>query len=239
MSTFRFDIITIFPHIFDSYFQEGILKRAAGFKRKIKIRVHDLRKYTHDKHRTVDHRPYGGGPGMVLMAEPIIKAIVDIRKHPLVRQRRHLILFSAKGKPYNQEMARRLTGYDQIIMICGRYEGIDERVLNFVDEEISIGNYVLTGGEIPAMALVDSVSRLLPGVLGDETSNVDESHEKPGVLEYPHFTRPEILKLTAKQEKFFVRKKRHQVSLAVPKVLLSGNHRQIEEWRKMHRLTED
>ncbi len=253
----QFDIITIFPRIFDSYFQEGILKRAAGLKKKIKIRVHDLRKYTHDQHKTVDDRPYGGGPGMVLMAEPLIRSIVAVRKYPPVlpikklvetndislsskvergkKKRSHVVLFSAKGTPFSQDMARRFTTYDQLIMVCGRYEGVDERVLNFVDHEISIGEYVLTGGEIPAMIVVDSVSRLIPGVLGCAESTKDESHTTQGVVEYPHFTRPEIVKLTPKQQGYIVRPRRKQIPDQVPNILLSGHHAHIDTWREEHK----
>lgn len=238
----KFDIITIFPNIFDSYLNEGILKRALGFKKKISVRVHNLRDFTSDKHQMVDDRPYGGGAGMLLKPEPLIKAIVKIRgkkrRKPVVAPKRRygeakrVILFSAKGKVLTQQDAVRLAKYDNLIMICGRYEGVDERVLNFVDEEISIGSYVLTGGELPALVLLDAVTRLIPGVLGHEASNVDESHSTPGVLEYPHFTRPEKLLLTPAQKKYIVAKKKNRISLEVPEVLMSGHHEKIEKWRE-------
>lgn len=212
----KFDIITIFPRIFDSYFGESILKRARE-KGLIDIATHDLRDYTTDKHKTVDDTPYGGGAGMVLKVEPIFKALKDIR--PTTndsQQKTRTILFSAKGKRFTQEDARRLAGYDRLIMLCGRYEGVDERVAeNLIDEELSIGDFVLTGGEIPAMVVVDAVTRLLPGVLGNEDSAEYESHAEPGVLEHPQYTKPEEFN-----------------GWRVPEVLLSGHHAEIEKWRK-------
>src|SRR3989338_646530 len=172
----RFEIITIFPQTFEPYLNVGILRRARGWKKAIDVRVHNLRDFTSDKHKTVDDRPYGGGAGMLLKAEPIIRAIARVksrtgtgmRSRNSARPKRkttRVILFSAKGKTYDQKKARELSTYDQLILICGRYEGVDERVLNYVDEEISVGEYILTGGEIPAMIVIDSVARLLPGVL--------------------------------------------------------------------------
>ncbi|MFA6389281.1 MAG: tRNA (guanosine(37)-N1)-methyltransferase TrmD [Patescibacteria group bacterium] len=214
-----FHIITIFPGIFESYFNESIIRRAKD-KEKIKIKIYNLRDWTADRHRTVDDSPYGGGAGMVMRAEPIFKAVEEIKKKIRGKGKARTILFSAKGKKYNQAAAEKLKKYKHVIMICGRYEGIDERVAEFLaDEEISIGDYVLTGGEIPAMIIADSVARLLPGVLGNKESLSFESHGKEGALEYPHYTRPEIL--TWKRKK-----------MKVPQVLLSGNHANIEEWRK-------
>lgn len=205
----RFDVITIFPSMFSSYLGESIIKRAT--KRKLlAFHFHDLRNFTTDRHRTVDDRPYGGGVGMVMKVEPIVKAL---RAAPKLRKRR-VLLMSAKGKTLTQADAKRLSKYQQLILICPRYEGVDERVVDSVDEEISIGNYVLTGGELPAMVVMDAVSRLLPGVLGKDQSSVDESHSIAGELEYPQYTRPEVF-----------RKKR------VPKELLSGNHHMISSWR--------
>lgn len=210
-----FHIITIFPKIFDSCFSESIIKRAQQ-KKIIKIKIYDLRHWAAGKHKQVDDRPYGGGAGMVLMAEPIIKAL----KHKNIKTKgSKIILLSAKGKKFNQTTARRYAKLDDIILICGRYEGIDERVKKFVDEEISVGDYVLTGGEIPAMVIVDSITRLLPGALGNNESALHESHSTAGVLEHPHYTRPEILTLNGKR-------------YSVPKVLLSGDHKKIEEWRR-------
>lgn len=208
----RFDIVTIFPQIFDSYFGESIVKRAKE-KGIVEINVHNLRDYSTNKHHNVDDTPYGGGAGMVMQVEPIYRAVADIQKANL---KSRTILFSAKGKRYKQKDAARLAQYDQLIFVCGRYEGVDERVAEFVvDEEISIGDYVLTGGEIPAMLVVDSVTRLLPDVLGNDQSAVIESHSEEGYLEFPQYTKP---------EKF--------LQWEVPKVLLSGNHGEIEHWRK-------
>lgn len=209
----RFDIITIFPNVFGAYLNESILKRAQK-KKKVSFRFHDLRDFTTDKHRSVDDRPYGGGVGMVMKVEPVYKALRALPK----QKRRRIILLSAKGKKFAQADAKRLAKYSQLVFICPRYEGIDERVSEYIDEEISIGDYVLTGGELPAMVIMDAVTRLLPGVLGKDESSVDESHSEPGVLEYPQYTRPEVF-----------RKKR------VPKELLSGNHKDIAEWRKQQK----
>ncbi|OGI25412.1 MAG: tRNA (guanosine(37)-N1)-methyltransferase TrmD [Candidatus Moranbacteria bacterium RBG_13_45_13] len=224
-----FHIITIFPDIFDSYFGESIVKRAWK-KKLIDIKIHDLRDFTTDKHRTVDDTPYGGGAGMVLKVEPIYKCLEKIQKSFKVRlfpsgkqvagipQSRTLrtILFSAKGKRYTQVDAKRLAKYDNLILICGRYEGVDERVAEYIaDEEISVGEYVLTGGEIPAMILVDSISRLIPGVLGNEDSSKGESFYKKGYLEYPQYTKPADFQ-----------------GWKVPEILLSGNHKKIDIWRK-------
>ncbi len=222
----RFDIITIFPEIFDSYFHESIIKRAQK-QGAVEICVHNLRDYADDKHLTVDDTPYGGGAGMVLKIEPIYKALVSIvgkNNLPCFRKseksRTRIVLFSAKGQRYAQTKVREYSGYERIILICGRYEGVDERVAEYlVDEEISIGDYVLTGGEIPAMVVVDSVARLLPGVLGNKESIVEESFSKEGYLEYPQFTKPESFcpKRGTKWE--------------VPEILLSGHHERIKEWR--------
>ena len=219
----KFNIITIFPEIFNSYFNESIISRAQ--KRKlINIKVHNLRDYTTDKRRTVDDTPYGGGPGMVMMVEPIYKAIKKIKrsKSASSADKTRVVLFSAKGKKFDQAMARRFSKLDNLIMICGRYEGVDERVAKYVaDEEVSIGDYVLTGGEIPAMIVVDAVTRLIPGVIAKESLNEESfSFKKQKDLanenyEYPQYTRPE------KFQKW-----------SVPKILLSGDHKKIEEWRK-------
>ena len=226
-----FHIITIFPKIFDSYLNESILKRAQENKL-INIKIHDLRKWTHNKHKTVDDTPYGGGAGMVMKVEPIYKAIQDIKPQitPDIHRdklqtkfksqipKSKIILLSAKGKKWNQQLAQKHSKLNNIILICGRYEGIDERVKKFVDEEISIGDYVLTGGEIPALTIIDSVARLLPNVLGNIESAKTESHTTAGFLEYPQYTRPEIFEADNKKYR-------------VPKILLSGNHKKINEWR--------
>lgn len=213
----RFEIITIFPQIFDSYFDESIVKRAKE-SGAIEIETHNLRDYTKDKHRNVDDTPYGGGPGMVMRVEPIFNCVNSIKKSSAIGNQSSVrtILFSAKGKRFTQEDARRLLKYDRLILVCGRYEGVDERVAqHLVDEEISVGDFVLTGGEIPAMLVVDSLTRLLPGVLGNEDSAVFESHSDEGYLEHAQYTKPEEFN-----------------GWKVPEVLLSGNHGEIERWRK-------
>ncbi|MFH0923383.1 MAG: tRNA (guanosine(37)-N1)-methyltransferase TrmD [Candidatus Falkowbacteria bacterium] len=214
-----FHIITIFPNIFDSYLNESILGRAQKNKL-VKIKIHNLRDWTTDKHKTVDDTPCGGGAGMIMKAEPIYKAIQDIKSQI---SNLKTILLSAKGKQWEQQTAKKYSKLDEIILICGRYEGVDERVKKFIDEEISIGDYVLTGGEIPAMAIIDSITRLLPGVLGNKKSADIESHSIPGVLEYPQYTKPETIIINNKK-------------CNVPKVLLSGNHKLIKEWREKHKI---
>ncbi len=212
----HFDILTVFPGMFDSYLGESILKRARTAGR-ISVAMHDIRDFTTDKHRKTDDTPYGGGAGMVMKVEPIWKAVESLKaENPSVRRR--TILLSAKGKTFRQEDARRLSRYDALVLVCGRYEGVDERVAErVVDEELSIGDFVLTGGELPAMAVLDAVARLVPGVLGNETSADTESHREPGYLEYPHYTKPETIN-----------------GWSVPSVLLSGNHADIEAWRRDH-----
>lgn len=211
-----FDIITIFPKIFDSYFNESILKRAQGGLF-LNIKIHNARNFSKDKHKTTDDKPYGGGAGMVMMAEPILRAFDSISK-----KKKHItIVFSAKGKQFDQKLARNLSKYDQIILISSRYEGIDERVrLTLRAKEISMGPYVLTDGDVAAMAFVSAVSRLVPGVIRGESLK-EESEINGKGLEYPHYTRPEVF--TYKGKKY-----------RVPKVLLSGNHKKIKEWREKH-----
>lgn len=216
----RFDIITIFPAIFDSYFNESILKRAQK-KKLIKIKTHDLRKYTTDKHRTVDDRPYGGGPGMILMVEPIVKAIRNIKKSKRVRAAEHkkirVLMLTPAGKKFTQRDAERLSKYDQLVMLCGRYEGFDSRIDKLVDEKLSIGDYVLAGGELPAMVVTEAVSRQIKGVVGHEHALDDETFSYDlDYIEYPQYTRPENYK-----------------GQHVPKVLLSGDHKKIKDWRKV------
>jgi tRNA (guanine37-N1)-methyltransferase len=221
---FYIDIITIFPEIFDSFLREALISRAQE-KGIVKITAHNLRKWTTDNHKTVDGRPYGGGAGMVLMVEPILKAVDFLKK----KNKAHVVVFSAKGKKFTQAVARKWAKKKRIILICGRYEGIDERVNKYIaDEEISIGDYVLFGGEVPAMVVTEAVVRLLPGAVGKQKSIEDESFkEVRGIegkmmtefIEYPHFTRPEKIKINGKIR-------------AVPKVLLSGNHKDVEIWRE-------
>ena len=207
----RFDVLTIFPKMFDSYVGESILKRARE-KKLIQIQAHDIRAFSKDKHRKVDDRPYGGGAGMVMMYQPIADAVKKVQK-----KKSRVILFSTRGKVFDAAAARRLAKYNQLIFICGRYEGVDERVAQQIaDEEISLGDYVITGGELGAMIVIDSVSRQIPGVLGKNES----LEEVQG--SYPVYTKPEVVKVGSKK-------------LAVPKVLLSGHHKNIDVWRENNR----
>ncbi len=207
----KIDVLTIFPGMFDAVLGESIIKRAQQ-KKKVNIKIHDLRDYTDDKRRTVDDKPFGGGPGMVLKLEPIYKAV----KHIMGKGGKNskVILLTPQGRRFDQKMAKRLSKLDRLFFICGHYEGVDERARkSLVDYEISIGDYVLTCGELPAMVLIDSIVRLVPGVLGDEKSKLTESFEN-NLLDYPQYTRPARF-----------------CGMAVPKVLLSGNHKKISEWR--------
>ena len=217
----QFDIITIFPEIFDSYFDESILKRAQK-KKLIKIKIHNLRDFTKDVHKTVDDRPYGGGAGMIFKVDVIFRAAEKILKK---NKKTRIILFSAKGKKFDQKKAEKLKKYEQIILICGRYEGIDERVAKYIaDEEISIGDYVLTGGEIPAMVILDAVSRLVPGAIKEKS--LKEESFSAGLKEYPQYTRPELFKPGKNKRNW-----------QVPKILLSGHHKNIKDWQEKHSKT--
>lgn len=210
----KIDILTIFPEMFSSPFSESMVKRAQEVAA-AEIKVHDLREWAEDVHRTVDDRPYGGGAGMVMKVDVIDRALTDIDSRDASLETRK-ILMSAKGEKYTQQMAQEFSKLDRLILIAGHYEGVDERVADhLIDEEIRVGDYVLTGGELPAMIVVDSIIRLLPGVLGNETSAVHESHSEPGYLEHPQYTRPAEYK-----------------GWLVPEVLLNGNHAEIEKWRK-------
>jgi tRNA (guanine37-N1)-methyltransferase len=206
----KIDILTLFPDMFKGPFDASIVKRArdGGIA---EISVHDLRSWGDGERRNVDDRPYSGGPGMVIRVDIIDKALKDLRK-----KGSRVILLDATGEKYTQSKAQELSKLDHIILIAGHYEGVDHRVHeHLADEVISIGDYVLTGGEIPAMVIVDSVVRLIPGTLGKDESSIDESHKEPGYLEYPQYTRPEEYN-----------------GWSVPKVLLSGNHAEIEKWKK-------
>ena len=195
----KFNIITIFPDVFDSYFSESILGRAQQ-KKLVDFEVHNLRDFTQDKHKKTDDEPYGGGSGMVMLAEPIIQAVEKIAGEKSKRLKSHkVILMSAKGNRFNQKMATDFSGLDSLTIICGRYEGVDERVAQYVvDEEVSIGDYVLTGGELPAMIIADAVTRLIPGVITKDSLN-EESFSEEGLLEYPHYTRPEEIEINGKK----------------------------------------
>ena len=215
MRTLRFDIVSIFPGMFESPFGDSIIQRARE-EGLLDLRVHDLRDYSLNKHRKVDDTPFGGGVGMVMNVEPIARVIAAIKKEvPETRT----ILLSPGGRPFDQEKAWELSRLPSLTLICGRYEGIDERVrLHFVDEEISIGDYILTGGEIPAMVLVEAISRLVPGVLGDPESIVEESFAGD-LLEYPQYTRP-----------------RDYQGFKVPEILVSGDHKKMRDWQKAEAL---
>jgi len=203
------DILTLFPKMFQGPFEESMVQRAKT-KGALNLKIVDLRRFSRDKHKKADDRPFGGGPGMVLSVEPIHRSLVALQKKGPAP---YVILLSAGGQPFNQRSARRLSKKKRVILICGHYEGVDERVKRWVDEEISIGEYVLTCGEIPAMVFVDCIARLLPGVLGDASSSDSESFEI-GLVEYPHYTRPRVYQ-----------------GMKVPGVLLSGDHQKISEWR--------
>ncbi len=223
----KIDILTLFPDMFKGPFEESIVKRAAD-KKLVEIKIHNLRKWTKDKRKTVDDRPYGGGVGMILMIEPVYQALKDLKN-----KKTKVILLTPQGKPYHQKKAQQLSKLNHLIFICGHYEGFDERIRKLVDEEISIGDYILTGGELPAMIIVDSLVRLIPGVLEKAEATQNESFSKLKIvgpkptslglenskigncLEYPQYTRPADFK-----------------GWKVPVVLLSGHHKEIEKWRQ-------
>ena len=214
----RIDILTLFPQMFDGLLSCSIIGRAREHGL-VDIRFHDTRAYTCDKHRTVDDYPYGGGAGMVLKPEPIFEAVEAIKKEEMGLTSVPTILLSPQGRMFNQEVARQIAGYEQLILICGHYEGVDERVAeHLASDEISIGDYLLSGGEVAAMVVVDCVVRMLPGVLGSEASLAEDSHIG-GLLEYPQYTRPALYR-----------------SWAVPSVLLSGDHGEIARWRRQQSL---
>lgn len=227
----RFDIVTIFPEFFAGPLDYGIVRRAcqAGL---MQVHIHDLRRYTHDRHHSVDDRPFGGGEGMVMKPEPFLDAIEDLFGTPASQARcapaTAIILLSASGRLFRQETARRWAAFDRLVLLCGRYEGVDERVAeHLASEEISIGDFVLSGGELAAALVIDSVTRLLPGALGNEASAVQESFTTPpsartgegGILDWPHFTRPRELH-----------------GWQVPELLIGGNHADIQRWRRRQAL---
>ena len=205
----KIDVLTLFPGMFPGPLDESIIKRACDSGR-LRLGIRDLRDYTHDRHRKVDDRPFGGGPGMLMKPEPLFEAVEDMRG-----EKTRIILTSPAGRPFRQEIARELASEEHLLLICGSYEGFDERVRKcLADDELSIGDYVLTNGALPAMVIIDTVTRLLPGVLGDDESSVDESFSD-GLLEYPQYTRPAEFR-----------------GMRVPEVLLSGDHASIEQWRR-------
>ncbi len=207
----KIDVLTLFPAMFAGPLDESIIKRAreTGL---LDLTIHNLREYTHDRHKTVDDRPFGGGPGMLLKPEPIFEAVENLK-----REKTRVILLSPAGRPFNQALARELAQLDDLLLVTGHYEGFDERIREqLADDELSIGDYVLTNGALPAMVIVDAVTRLLPGVLGDDESSKEESFSQ-GLLEYPQYTRPAEFR-----------------GMKVPEVLLSGNHAEIARWRSEH-----
>src|SRR5438874_2021955 len=204
----KIDVLTLFPAMFAGPLDESIIKRARESSR-LDLRLHNLRDYSHDRHRTVDDRPFGGGPGMLLKPEPIFEAVES-----LTRENTRVILLSPSGRTFNQAIASELATFEHLLLVSGHYEGFDERVREqLADDELSIGDYVLTNGALPVMVIVDAVTRLLPGVLGDDTSAQEESFSH-GLLEYPQYTRPATFR-----------------GMAVPEILLSGDHAEIARWR--------
>lgn len=228
----KIDILTIFPDMFMPVLGESVLKRAQ-MKKLVNVRVRNLRDWTKDKHKTVDERPFGGGPGMVLKPEPIFLAVEELKqriqnteyriqngnlklKTKNLKSETRVILLTPQGQTFNQTIARELTKFDHLILICGRYEGVDQRVIDHLaDDQLSIGEYVLSGGELPAMVVVDAVVRLIPGVLGNSESLRSESFNEAGQFDYPQYTQP-----------------RNFRGWLVPEVLLTGNHQEISKWRK-------
>ena len=205
----KIDVLTLFPAMFAGPLDESIIKRART-EGLLDVAIHNLRDYTHDRHRTVDDKPFGGGPGMLLKPEPIFEAVEN-----LTCEKTRVILLTPAGRPFNQAIARELAPQEHLLLVCGSYEGFDERVREaLADDELSIGDYVLTNGALPAMVIIDAVTRLLPGALGDEESSRDESFSH-GLLEYPQYTRPAEFR-----------------GMKVPDVLVSGNHAEIEKWRR-------
>jgi tRNA (guanine37-N1)-methyltransferase len=209
----RFDVLTLFPDIFQGYFTQSILNLAIQ-RGLVEINLWNIRDWAQGKHKNVDDRPFGGGPGMVMMCEPVFACVEDVqRKAPESGQ---LIMLTPSGERLTQDVVKDLTSYKRLLLLCGRYEGFDERIrLGLEPREISIGDFICNGGEVPAMVLIDTVIRYVPGVLGDEASVAEESHSEPGRLEYPQYTRPREFR-----------------GMAVPEVLLSGNHEAVAAWRK-------
>ncbi|MBP7842728.1 tRNA (guanosine(37)-N1)-methyltransferase TrmD [Candidatus Woesebacteria bacterium] len=210
----KITILTLFPEYFDSILGTSMIKRAQE-KGSVDFQIVNIRDFAQDKHKLTDDRPFGGGPGMVMLVEPIDLALQSLGVQKNTSNKK-IILTSAKGKKFDQSVAREYANLEELVLICGHYEGVDERVAqNYIDEEVRIGDYVLTGGEPAVAVMLDAVTRLLPGVLGNEESNLDESHSVPGKLGYPAYSRPAEYK-----------------GMQVPEVLLSGDHKKIAEWRK-------
>ena len=218
----QFEVFTLLPEVFPPYLESSILQRARQ-RGLIEVRVHNIRDYTHDRHHTTDDTPYGGGGGMVMKPEPVFEAVESVLgfvSDPAQPPPFPVILLTPQGRVFTQRVAEELSGHERIALLCGRYEGVDERIReHLVTDEISIGDYVLTGGELPALMMIDAIARLLPGVLGDPTGAQDDSHSM-GLLEYPHYTRPPDFR-----------------GWQVPEVLLSGDHGKIEKWRREQSLS--
>ena len=214
----RIDVLTLFPEMFSGYLGQSLLKRAidAGI---VEIRIHNIRDWTKGKHKQVDDRPFGGGPGMVLRPEPVVESTDAVQQQG--NQSGHLILLTPQGRRFDQRLAEELVGKTRLVLICGRYEGVDQRAIDLLrPDELSIGDYILGGGEVAAMVVIDAVARLVPGVLGDEESNRQDSFSgNPPLLEFPQYTRP-----------------REYRGLTVPDVLMTGNHPEIARWREQQRL---
>ena len=215
----KFQAISIYPNMFNSYLGEGILKRALD-NRIIHFTARDLRDWSTDRYKSVDDTPYGGGAGMLMKIEVLHAAIEEVKtKYATEPAKRKIILLSASGKTWNQQMAKEYSKLDEVIFVCGRFEGVDARISHFIDEEVSIGDYVLTGGELPALIIMDSITRLLPEALGNNESSLDESHSEEGILEYPQYTKPAVFEVDGQKYQ-------------VPEVLTNGNHAEIAKWRK-------
>ena len=209
----RFDVLTIFPEIFDSYLRQSLLKLAIE-RGLVQVKLWDFRRWATDKHHSVDDRPFGGGPGMLLSCPPVFECVEAVRCD--VEDPGQLVMLTPQGRRLDQKLVQELAGYNRLLLLCGRYEGFDERIrLGLKPLEVSVGDFITNGGEVPAMAVIDAVIRLVPGVLGDDTSSKCESFAESGLLEYPQYTRPREFR-----------------GMTVPEVLLSGNHEEIARWRR-------
>ena len=218
----QFEVFTLLPEVFPPYLESSILQRARQ-RGLIHVKIHNIRDYTHDRHHTTDDTPYGGGGGMVMKPEPVFEAVesvLGLNSDPAQPPPIPVVLLTPQGRVFTQRVAEEFSRYERIALLCGRYEGVDERIReHLVTDEVSIGDYVLTGGELPALLIIDAVSRLIPGVLGDPTGAEDDSHSM-GLLEYPHYTKPAEFR-----------------GWRVPEILLSGDHGKIEKWRREQALT--
>ncbi len=214
----QFDVLTLFPEIFSGYLGQSVLRLAID-RRLVDVRLHNIRDWSHDKHRTVDDRPFGGGPGMVLRPEPVVESVEAVQTKG--QRPGHLVVLTPGGRQLDQRVVEELSAKERLVLVCGRYEGFDQRIIDLLEpDEISIGDYILGGGEVAAMVVIDAVARLIPGVLGDEESHRQDSFSQPdGLLEYAQYTRPRTFR-----------------GLEVPPVLLTGNHQEIARWREAQSL---